>query len=327
MRGRTALLAGWALACSVAAHAADESLAPSAAVSCLTPLPEQRTKVVYPPDLLLRKDEGTVSVELTFTAADRPPSIKVLDDNPPYDALAAVVREHVETFRVPCMKAGDPPVKLRQDYVFIANDGRKVMSSDPRDMADDARKERWSCLKHVQGETRPAYTTSMRRDDIEGNVYVRLRFTGPDVPPEITVLASSHSKLAHSMREYAEGLRLPCVTAEPVEWRVMYHYRLDGGRRTVLKDLTLMNLLRASKPPLPPAYFDFNTMGCPFDVRLSYFQPHSRNGVQQIENVHAARQPFLDWLAGLTLKLSERENTAVLGDTLTVSVPCGKLDL
>lgn len=327
MRARTVVLAGLALACSFAARAADASLAPSAALNCLTPSAAERPKVVYPPDLLLRKDGGTVSVELEFTAPDRAPAVKVVNNDSPQREMADAVRDHVETFRVPCMSPGDGPVKLRQDYVFIPNDGRKVMSSQPRDMADGAREKRLSCLRHIRGEARPEYTAAMRRGDIEGNVYVRLRFTRPDAPPEVAVLASNHRKLEASMRSYAEDLRLPCMTAEPVAWNVMYHYRLEGGRRTVLKDLPLTDLLRSAKQPLPPAYFDFTTMGCPFDVRLTYFQPHSRNQVGQLDNVHPARQPLFDWMAGLALNLSEQQNTAVLGDSMTVSVPCGKLDL
>lgn len=268
-----------------------------------------------------------MSVELTFKAGDRPPSVKVLNQYRPHFELEEAVRDHVAMFRVPCMSAGAPPVTLRQDYVFIANDGRKVMSSQPRDLADGPRKERWSCLQHTWRETRPEYTDAMRREEIEGNVYVRLRFTRPDAPPDVTVLASSHRKLEQSMRNFAADLRLPCMTTEAVAWNVVYKYRLEGGRRFLLKDATLVDFLRASKPPLPAAYFDFATMGCPFDVRLSYFQPHSRNAVGELENANPARQPFLDWLAGLQLNFSERGNTAVLGDAMTVSVPCGKLDL
>jgi hypothetical protein len=68
-------------------------------------------------------------------------------------------------------------------------------------------------------------------------------------------------------------------------------------------------------------------MGCPFDLRLSYYRPHRRNVVSELENTNPARAAFMDWLSMVTLNLDSANNTAILGDQITVSVPCGKLDL
>ena len=46
-----------------------------------------------------------------------------------------------------------------------------------------------------------------------------------------------------------------------------------------------------------------------------------------IRMLWAARLPFLDWLSGLALNLSAKDNNAILGNTMTLHVPCGTLDL
>jgi hypothetical protein len=114
---------------------------------------------------------------------------------------------------------------------------------------------------------------------------------------------------------------------QPIAVSVDYHFRTSEGVQTLLRDLQLQTLIQGLKSPLPPAYFDFTTMGCPFDLRLSYYRPHRRNVVGELENTNPARAAFMDWLSMVTLSLDSANNTAILGDQITVSVPCGKLDL
>ena len=73
--------------------------------------------------------------------------------------------------------------------------------------------------------------------------------------------------------------------------------------------------------------FDFNTMNCPFNVRLTYLQPYLPNNVREIEAREPARQPFLDWLSMASLKLTDRHLDAVFGDGVVLAVPCGKIEL
>jgi hypothetical protein len=331
MRGWRArwLLAAWCSAWATSAAAQQTELAPSVALDCMTPPTALRQKMEYPPQAYERKDGGTVQVELVFTRADAPPRFELIDeDRQALDSLVDAVRQHVRAYRVPCMQEGQPPVTLRQQFVFVPNDGRKVMASPVRDQADPARRALIQCIAHVRGQKRPAYPESVRRDEGQGNYLVELTFNAADAPPTVRMLAAAPSRrLQAEVLDHLQGLRMPCLQGEPVRLSQIYSFRMDGGERTVLRDLTLLKLLGAARKPLPPAYLDLDIMGCPFDVRLSYFQPHRRNFVGELETRHPARKPLLDWLALIELDLPAATNTTVLGDETTVRIPCGTIDL
>ena len=113
----------------------------------------------------------------------------------------------------------------------------------------------------------------------------------------------------------------------PISASQLYSFVVYGGTRTTLKDMPLKTFVGGAKDFAVPAYFDFNTMDCPFDVRIEYFRPYEFNRVHELERSVAARKPFLDWLSTVTLRLNEDDNNAVVGDSLDVRVSCGQLDL
>ena len=323
----------WALCCvavaaTTTARAQQSELGVSASLGCLAPSLEQRGVPTYPENLLRGKDGGTVHIELTFTAPDAAPRMTLLNKEVVFDALVDAVRDHVRRLRLPCMNPAADPVTLRQDYVFVPNDGRKVMASALVDRADEARRRMLACISHAEGIPRPEYPAESRRREEQGKVFLKVRFVAPDKPPEVDVLASTKfNALRAAVLKHAEGLRLPCLKAEPIEVTQLYIYKLEGGARAVLRDTTLTQWLGAARAWRGPVFFDFATMGCPFDVRLSYFAPHASNGVREVETSNAARRPFLDWLAKIELNFPEPTNTRLLGDTTTISIPCGTLDL
>ena len=327
--GRCLAFAGWALvALPALCWSQSTTLAPSPALECLTPTAEERNHLEYPPDLYERKDGGTIEVELTFKAADEAPQTRFIDpDDQAFAGLKDAVRKHVRRFRVPCLAAGSPPVKMRQTYVFVPNDGRKAVASEPVDDAVAHRRALAACMSHVDRQVRPEYPTYARRFDEQGTVVVLVTFTRPDAPPELKVLASAAKSLEKSVADHVAGLRLPCYDGEPVKFSQIYTFKLDGSSRTLIKDTDLKRLLASARQPLEPAFFDFGTMGCPFDLRVQYLRPHLSNSVREVDNARPERKPFLDWLSRVTLNLDDKTNTAVLGDTFTVQVPCGTLSL
>jgi len=317
-----ALIAPWA------ALAAEPALAPSSALSCLSPPLEQRGTPDYPEDLYKRKDGGTVHVELKFTAPDKPPKVKRLGNEPVNSDLIDAVEAYAERLRLPCLGAGDAPVTLRQEYVFIPNDGRKVVSSTPTDLADADRRTQLACLTRQEGGAKPDYPASALRRGSEGNVFLRMRFTAPDQAPQVTVHATvQDAALRREVADFVAGYRLPCLKDAALDVDFLFKFKIMGSARTVLKDVTLISLLRGVKDYPKPAFFDLDAMGCPFDVRLTYRRPHVPNLIQELESTNPARRAFLDWLTLITLALSESVNNQVLGDTMTVHVPCGKIDL
>lgn len=306
---------------------------PSPAQQCLVTSGPTVKPLVYPEVAYKRKDQGTVSVRLTFTAPDESPDYKLLSDHTttPLELLDAV-RTHVRQFRVPCLKPGAAPVVLHQDYVFTPNDGRKVVASDPELRgADGERPYQSSCTLNA-ADSVPNYPQRLQRKDIWGPVLVNLHFAGPKDAPKIEMLSSPDSGLGSSVVSAASQLRLRC-TAEPVAEEfpktlgVIYQFRLIDRPVAVLNDTDLVNLVRNGRDYATPVYFDTAQMGCPFDVRLTYKRPYDLNFVEELEQAHPGRKPLLDWLKRLTLRLSEKTSRLVVGDTMTVSIPCTTVDL
>jgi hypothetical protein len=298
-------------------------------VACLQLSGEGPATPEYPQQSLLRQEGGTIAVQLTFRAPDESPDVTLLDEAAGFDALRNSVRRHVRRLRVPCMTAGQAPVVLKRNYVFVPNDGRKVVSSTPVDAADARRRELARCIKHAKGSARPNYPVWALRQGLQENILLQLRFIASDRPPSATVLAApKEAQLVPAVMDFAEGLRMPCHDgAEPVTAQILFKYQIEGGERHLLKDSSLRTLVAASQSYPRPVYFDLGAMACPFDVRLTYNQPFSDNAVGELDTAVPARQPLIDWLKHVVLAIPERRRNAVLGQTMTVTVPCGTVDL
>ena len=301
---------------------------PTAAQRCLTPAVEARGTPIYPEAELLLRRGGRVSVEMEFTTPDKRPKVLLLEATGGDDFVDAV-KDHVANFRVPCLEYADIPVRLRQEFVFVPNDGRKVTWTNPRD-ADSGRVEgRLACLRHMDGETAPQYPRVAQAFGRQGTVLLRLRFVGPDEAPKVTELYDGgYAALGAAVREFVQGYRLPCLHEGSIEASQAFEFEMRGGVKRVLRDVSLQALLRQVKGIQEKhAYFDFTGMSCPFDVRLGLYQPFTLNAVGEIGAAEPARRPFLDWLAGLELDSPMKVLSTVYGTKMTVSVPCGKLDL
>ena len=312
------------------AHASEQALAPSPALACLTRAADAPALPVYPPERYARKEGGEFIVELEFRAAGRAPKVRLDKVNKLYsdEAFVDAIETFAEHYRVPCLVAGEPPVTLRQRYEFIPNDGRKVVPSAPTDHADLARRAQLKCLVHVGGAARPQYPQRALQNNQEERLVARLRYAAPDQPPELTWLAQPrHTVLRWEVEHYVSQLRMPCLNNGPIALEQMFVFVIDGNARTVLRDMTLVQLLGGSKDYALPAYFDFNTMGCPFDVRMTYMRPYLPNVVHELESGNPARKPLLEWMSGMTLTLADSLIRKVLGDAMTVTIPCGQLDL
>ena len=324
MRLKAVVAAGLALTASLALAQAP-SLAPSPALQCLTPSLAEHRAPAYPARSVERKEGGTLDVELTFFRASRGPRVKRIGDDYIAPELYEAVVDHVSEFRIPCMKTGDPPVVLRQQYVFVPGDGRKVVQRRPEDLAERARAATLQCLRMGSAH----YPGFALEDDEEGNFAVRMRFTAADAAPEVTIVAGPPKarKLRRAATNLAEQARLPCLPpGQSIEVDVIYRYQIEGSRRTLLRDMDLLNFLRLAKH-VPAAHFDLDAMQCPFAVRIGYRQPFLPSTVAELETSHPARAPLLQWLATIEIDLTTEVALRVLGDEMTVSVPCGKIEL
>lgn len=313
-----------------AAFADEPSLALSAAVACLTLTPGASDVIEYPPELLLRKDGGTVPVEFTFSSPTEEPRVKVLNELAPGDLIDAV-KAHVRRFRVPCMGAHDAPVTLRQDYVFDPDSHGKVMAPAAEDLANAERRKQLACLTHTEPGSAPVYPRDLQTQARAqgGRFLVQMRFFAPDKAPEIQWLAAAgDTSFKRSIQWYIEGLRLPCLQGGPIYAQQSYTFKMEGDdERTLINDMTLRTLVSVSRSIPRPVFFNFNNMACPFQLRMKYYQPFAANLVGELETTNLARRPFMNWLTQVQLNLSKEDSLGVMGESFVLSVPCGKLDL
>jgi hypothetical protein len=314
--------ATWLLA--LPALAQETTLSPSEFVACLTR--SGGLAPVYPPEALDRRDGGTVRVELEFSAPDTAPTVRFLGKDA-FESLRDAVRLHVKPFRLPCLPVGHAPVTIRQDYVFTPNDGRKVIATAPREPRPSGQRQ-LDCLKLTGDQGRPEYPKAALQAEQQGVVLLALTFEAPDRSPQIDVVARpSSTHLVNSARNFASRLRMPCLKDSPLTVDFSYAFVIDGGDRVRLNDMGLASLVRLAKSYPKGVYFDTRTMSCPFDLRISYWQPHRRNSVAQLDKDDESRHALMDWIAQIELKLPPDAENPVLGGEFLVQVPCIVVDL
>lgn len=338
MRLASALAAttlGWLLAVPVAAQ--QVTLEPSAAVACMTPAADARGVPEYPFVAFKSGHKGRVRVVLSFTSPDTHPAVKVTEHEGD-DSFVDAVKAHVRQFRVPCHDGGEKPVRLTFDFRFRSDD-REVFYSGPADADAAAREAQLACMVHESGRKAPAYPDHAQHAQVQGRVVARLRFEAPDKPPAVEVYtradaqSSSASRrdtemLSEPIKAWAEGYRLPCLQGRPITTNVVFVFRLERDAYGFKPNMTLMSLLPAVRNiKLQRLNFDFNRMACPFDVELTYYQPHRPNTVAEIGSHDPARRPFLDWLRQSVLDLPEPTLDSVFADTARFTVPCMKINL
>jgi hypothetical protein len=296
--------------------------------SCLILTKGSADKPEYPQEMLDSRKGGTVSIRMTFGGPDSSPKVEVLSDYP-FHPLVDAVLQHVERLRAPCMKAGEAPVALTQEFVFDPMGGRKVMSSMPEDADAASRQAMVGCLAKANPDFKMRFPVFDRSRDEDTRVLVRLTFRSPELAPELEWLAAPEGRktIKDMIQEDVSNLRIPCLKGAPIVATRLYHFMLEGASRKVLKDMSLKTLVGAAKELPRPAYFDFGTMNCPFDVRITYYQPYTTNRVVELDSSHPARKPLLAWLSQVKLNLTEKSSLAVVGDETIISIPCGHLDI
>lgn len=315
-------------------EAHEYTLIRSPILDCLTLTHGESSRVEYPEGSLKRNEGGKITVDLIFESGDTSPKIVFLDA-PQFKELVIAVENHVSRFRVPCMKFGDDPVRMRQHYVFAPNSQLKVTSSSLRDLADEKVEAQLKCIEHVKAGSKPKYPGPSLRASSSGNYFVELRFDKPDRAPEIKWLAEAKDELLKaSVADFLAGLRMPCLVGTPVSTRFLYKFKLlndpweevDEAPK-LIPDMKLINFLRSANELRKPVSFNFELMSCPFNLRIEYRRPYVPSIVTEPDDSNSERKPFMDWLSLISLKLTTDESNLVLGSTFTLSIPCGTLNL
>jgi hypothetical protein len=298
--------------------------------ACLMPRGEERNRLTYPPDALAAGVSGTTTVEMEFSAPDAPPRVRVTQSADP--RLDRAVLEHVGTYRMPCLKPG-ATIRATQQFAFVPNPGGKVSWTDP---SDPQALKLMACVQHLRPGTKPEHPfgagpqmmRGIRDVPIRGNVLARIVFTSKDGEPEVTFPGSNAAPaFQKSVEQWARDYRLPCYDGNRVEAVQMFRFvasESDG----LLKDMQLVQFLGTIKGlDRQRRYFELDRMSCPFNVRFEYRQPAMPNSVRDVGAHVASRKPLLDWFASMQFDVDQRSENLLLGESMTISVPCGKIDL
>jgi hypothetical protein len=324
----TAAVALWLglVECAVAAPPAQMTPAQTAAERCLFPALGERAKPEYPEEALRNKQGGRVDAEFTFSSPDVAPDVRFTSESP--EGMLASVKAYARQLRVPCLGKGDAPVALKQTFDFVPNDGRKVAWTAPVEPANLRRKAEFECMT-ADSTLRPEYPASSLRDNHEGVVVARVRFTAPDKPPVVEFLDNGgDGHFVRAVSPFMDSMRSPCLQGAPLDTMFRYRFIIDGSPRPVLNDLDLRHFIATVKA-VPPgsAYFDTQLMKCPFDVRITLLQPWEPNLVQELEEDVPARHAFLDWMSQREFDLPPRKTNGLLGQEMVVHIPCAIIDL
>ena len=203
------------------------------------------------------------------------------------DSFVDAVKEHARSLPVPCMDAGSEPVALRREYVFKPLS--ELSEAGPvQDAGDERRSQLLACIQQPSAST-------------------------PDYP---------YRAYRAQMRE-----RQGRVVDTAFAATVAFNFRLDG-EAFGFKPLTLQQFLGSTTNlGLRPLTVDTRTMGCPFNLPLTYRQPMLRNVLHTVGPHVAAREPLLEWLRGVALDLKSSALDSIFGDTADIAVPCIKPDV
>ena len=321
-------------ACAAQAQMVEVDRVDVQALACLEktgPVPR------YPAADERMRQSGHVRLSLKFTAPGRAPEVEVLF-RAATEEMVDEIRWYVRGYRLPCMPAGGAPVQVVQEFEFKPRVTDPITWTLPRAVAEHApadtkaadRSATMSCIRTPQD--RPEFSPMAMQRDV-GNAFVQIRFTAPDAPPEVKmVYASVGSRQERQVIDYVSQYRLPCLPAGARPLAVLQHFQFQSSSASarVFKDAVplksfLSNIkgIRAMR-----AEFDFNTMSCPFQVAWTLGKPALDNRVGELGNPDLNRTEFLAWLAGLKMTTkSSGEFEQLVGQTLIVNVPCGKLAL
>lgn len=334
MSARRLMVGSWMFAAWLAASASTAWAQSGATevVPALGPLTTCLTSTSNRPVYPEAAAGAVVRVLLQFDSATEPPRVDVKFNNGGASSEKAVL-DHVGTYRLPCLKPGSSAT-ASQEFQFVSPaPASKVLEAPLRDDTPDTRVSK-ECLRGVTEAPKPWFPerggllAEMVRP---GVVLTRMTFSRPDAPPAVEILYDGEDRrLSGSVQSAAEAYRLPCVKVDdkPVVVMQDYLFVYEGYAPSQLKPkLTLVQLLTLVKDMNShKVRFDLTTMGCPFEVDVTAYNPYMPNGVGEVGPRDSNRREFLEWLRAVTFEFPPAAKRTAIGSTSRITVPCALLD-
>ena len=301
-------------------------LAPPAALDCLQVPAGQPVEPVYPVDQYKGGVTGRVQAAVTLQGGRTANDIELLTSEGDL-AFVGASRQFLRSLSAPCLQR--PARRFGWSTTLSSNqiDARCVWAG-PRAPEDPAQTDMAKCVRHSGGEKNPRYPPIAQRNDLQGRLFAIMTFSAPDTAPAVELFnRPAAAPFSREVRAWMAELRMPCYSGAPVRTSTLFTFVLDEGAYG-FRPLTLSELLSVSKGIGERRLeLDTTTMGCPFSLKLTYYQPLRRNAVGEVGGSHPERRPLLDLLAGLELDLSRNALDSVFADTADVAVPCIRLNL
>lgn len=284
----------------------------------------------YERALVKRGVQGVVRVALRFTAPDRPPKVTMLSNETEVDlALSDAVRFYVEGYRLPCLRPGQAAVTAFQRFHFDADNAQPIhWQRSEATPDDDAKRRVAACLVAPRETLQLPYQGGTQATRV---VMVKYEFVGADQPPRVSIhYSKADREINEYVLSYARGYRAPCMRPEDGPVSLVRGVKLvgDDGTERFARPFGLLTFLASTKTRNElQADFDFNAMGCPFDVQWTYWLPGEETIAGEVGAPDPRRAAFLRWLSHLEIKLPDDKVEVLLGEALTIQVPCGHLRL
>ena len=315
--------------CGWGATGAQAQVPEQAATPELQCLVSTRPKLLRPdyPTWISARTEAVVRVVLTFNGPDAAPSMKLVS-NTGVAAFAQAVSDFVADYRMPCLK---PSQIFQGEQTFQFSIGRyppKVLQSELSD-AISIESLPLDCSAGIRNAELPDY------NDYPSpalKTVARMTFNARDQPPTVEWLFNAGPPAwMTAVRAVTDAYRLPCLPAAGGRVVVDQFFSYNPWpltpqeRRAGVNVEQLVSLLK--NPKQGAGRFDFNTMACPFKLSFELYRPFAQNAVTEIGPSSANREAFLVWLRGVAFDVSDTKLRGVMGEPVTLSVPCGVLDL
>ncbi len=211
-------------------------------------------------------------------------------------------------------------MEATQEFNFDPRDGRKVVPSTLRNGPSTAQLVR--CVDFGQGKLQFMG---------EATVIVEAKFVDPGKGPSTRVVYQNGPRaIVNHVREHVERYRMPCLVASegPLVATQRFRFKYEDNASYRLKDMHLTQFLQnVENLQLQKVRFDFNTMGCPFELEFQPYQPYARNRIGELESANPNRREFIEWLVLLKMDLPAKVVPHVIGEEMRIAVPCMVIDL
>lgn len=263
-----------------------------------------------------------VRLRLLFEHPDRAPAAEVLASTAT-EGFREAVLAHVAGYRLPCL--GERPLAAVQEFQLapdlLPQGGPLLVVRGP------ATSDR-QCIRKP-----PSFYYQAEPRVVE-RLLMEMTYSGDgDSPPTVKVVRSTGGDdFIRAMLKNSEEQRQPCRRASdwPLREEVLVRVSMAGTHPAQFKKqrVPLAEFLSYMKDADDErVFFDLDTMQCPFALRWTLHEPWGRNMVREVEGDNPNRAGLIEWLKNLHSGLKPDSMQQLLGASLLIDVPCGRLNL